>query len=61
MPKAVDVISIAMLLAAAAAFTLGIRALTDRQDLASLYWLIVGALLLRAATDMLRPKSGARG
>jgi hypothetical protein len=60
MPKVIDVISIAMLLAAAGAFTLGIRALADRQDLVSLYWLVVGALVLRASTDMLRPKPGSR-
>jgi hypothetical protein len=49
-----------MLLFAAAAFALGVRALGEREDLAALYWLAVGALVLRSATDMLRPKSGAR-
>jgi hypothetical protein len=60
MPKVIDVISILMLVGAAIAFTLGIRALGDRQDLGALYWLVVGALVLRSATDMLRPKPGAR-
>jgi hypothetical protein len=60
MPRAIDVISVAMLLFAAAAFALGVRALGEREDLAALYWLAIGALVLRSATDMLRPKSGAR-
>jgi hypothetical protein len=60
MPRAIDVISVLMLLFAAVAFALGVRALGEREDLAALYWLAVGALVLRSATDMLRPKSGAR-
>ncbi|MCA9596914.1 MAG: hypothetical protein KC776_26550 [Myxococcales bacterium] len=58
--KIIDVATIALLLASAGAFAAGVYALGDRHDLAALYWLVVGALVLRAATDMLRPKSGAR-
>jgi hypothetical protein len=60
MRKIVDVVSIVLLCAAAFAFSLGVRALGDERDLASLYWLVAGALLLRASTDLLRPKPDGR-
>ena len=60
MPKLIDVLCVVLLLAAAGAFALGVYALGDRRDLSALYWLAVGGLVLRSATDMLRPKSGAR-
>jgi hypothetical protein len=49
-----------LLAAAAVAFGLGIHSLGARHDLAALYWLVIGALVLRAATDLLRPKSSSR-
>lgn len=55
MVKAVDVLSIALLLAAACAFAVGVHALGQARDLAALYWLAVGGLVLKAATDILRP------
>jgi hypothetical protein len=58
--RAVDVISVLLLVAAAGAFAVGVSALGDRRDLDSLYWLVVGGLTLRAATDMLRPKGASR-
>ncbi len=58
--RAVDLISIVLLLAAAGAFAFGVHALGDRRDLDALYWLALGALVLRASTDILRPKAGAR-
>jgi hypothetical protein len=58
--RAIDVVSVILLLGSAAAFTLGVRALGDRNDLESLYWLVIGALALRSATDMLRPKGASR-
>lgn len=60
MARAVDVISVVLLVAAAAAFTMGVSSLGDRRDLDALYWLVVGGLTLRAATDMLRPKGASR-
>ena len=60
MPKLIDVICIVLLLLAAGAFALGVFALGDRRDLSALYWLAIGGLVLRSATDMLRPKTGAR-
>ena len=58
--KVVDILSILILALAGGAFTLGIRALADARDLQALYWLVVGGLLLRAAVDMLQPRSGGR-
>lgn len=60
MRKTVDFLSVALLAAAAVAFSVGVRALGDERDLASLYWLIAGALLLRSSTDLLRPKPDGR-
>jgi len=56
MSRVVDILSVALLAFAALAFTLGVKALGDERDLAALYWLVAGALLLRSATDILRPK-----
>ena len=60
MTRAIDVISILLLSASAGAFAMGVSALGDRRDLDSLYWLVVGALTLRSATDLLRPKGSSR-
>ncbi|HEX4336379.1 MAG TPA: hypothetical protein VH062_10730 [Polyangiaceae bacterium] len=60
MRKIIDALSILLLLGGAAAFALGVRALGDERDLASLYWLVAGALLLRSSTDLLRPKPESR-
>ncbi len=60
MGRAVDIVSILLLLGAGVAFTLGIYALGDQRDLQALYWLVVGGLLLRSAVDALRPKTGSR-
>lgn len=60
MARAVDIVSVLLLLGSAVAFALGVRALGVRNDLESLYWLAVGAVALRSATDMLRPKGASR-
>ena len=60
MGRAVDVVSILLLMGAGVTFTLGVRALGDQRDLVALYWLVVGALLLRSAVDTLRPRTGSR-
>jgi hypothetical protein len=60
MARIVDILSIALMIAAGIAFTVGVAALGEARDLAALYWLAVGGLLLRAATDILRPRSGDR-
>jgi len=60
MGKLVDAFSIGLLALSAVAFALGVRALGDERDLLALYWLVAGALLLRSATDLLRPKPDHR-
>jgi hypothetical protein len=60
MRRVVDALSILLLAGAAVAFSLGVRALGDQRDLACLYWLVAGALLLRSSTDLLRPKPEGR-
>ena len=57
MGRVADVVNILLFVAACVAFAFGIFALGDRRDLAALYWLVVGGLALKGATDMLRPKS----
>jgi hypothetical protein len=56
MVRAIDVLSIVLMLLSIAAFALGVSALSERQDLTALYWLIVGGLLVKAASDMVRPR-----
>ncbi len=60
MNRIVDLLAIAFLIGAVVCFALGMTALADRKDLNALYWLVVGGLVLRAATDMLRPKASSR-
>jgi hypothetical protein len=60
MGKLANVVNLVLFVAACASFVLGIYALGDRRDLQALYWLIVGGLALKGATDMLRPRSPSR-
>ena len=59
MNRAVDILSVVLLGAAGAAFASGVFSLGEQHDLHALYWLVVGALLLKAAVDMLRPSRSA--
>jgi hypothetical protein len=56
--RALDLIACLLVLGGGVAFTRGVQALGERRDLVAVYLLIVGALCLKAATDMLRPKAG---
>ena len=58
MARALDLISCILVLAAGLAFARGVQALGDRKDLVAVYLLVVGALCLKSATDLLRPKAG---
>ena len=58
MARFVDGLSILLLLVACAAFVLGLRALSDKEDLRALYELAVGALALKGSVDLLRPRGG---
>ncbi len=57
--RAIDAFAVVLLFAAAAAFGIGIFALGQRDDFKALYLLIVGALSLRASTELLRPRGGS--
>ena len=56
MGRAIDWLAVALLLAAAFAVALGVRALEREEDRYAIYWLVVGALSLKGATDLLRPR-----
>ena len=60
MGRAVDIVSILLLLGAGVTFALGVHALGSQRDLQAVYWLVVGALLLRSSVDALRPRAGSR-
>ncbi|MEO8900575.1 MAG: hypothetical protein ABI488_02980 [Polyangiaceae bacterium] len=60
MSKVIDALSILLVLAASLAFAVGVSALSERRDLAALYWLAIGGLVLRSAVELLRPKSSSR-
>jgi hypothetical protein len=51
----IDVLAVALLVAAAAAFVLGEAALARAADLHAIYWLVVGIASLRAAVQVARP------
>lgn len=58
--RVADFVSVALLVFALFAFLAGVYTLGEKQELYSVYWLLVGALSLRAATNVLRPRGGAR-
>jgi hypothetical protein len=60
MSKLANAVNVVLFAAACVAFALGVQALGDRRDLQALYWLVVGGLALKGATDMLRPRSPTR-
>lgn len=53
-----DLVSCLLVAAGGLAFVRGVQALGERKDLMALYLLVVGGLCLKAATELLRPKSG---
>lgn len=55
----VDVLGIALLVAAAIAFVLGESALARAEDLTAVYWLAVGVVSLRASVQVARPGKAA--
>jgi hypothetical protein len=59
MSRAIDVFAIVLLAGSAVAFAFGVYALGDQQDFKALYLLVVGGLSLKAATEILRPRSSA--
>jgi hypothetical protein len=55
----VDVLAVALVIAAGASFVLGETALARAEDLRALYWLAVGVVSLRAAVQVARPGAKA--
>jgi hypothetical protein len=60
MGRVANAVNLLLFVAACASFALGLYALGDRRDLQAIYWLIVGGISLKAATDMLRPRTSGR-
>jgi len=60
MGRVANAVNLLLFVAACASFALGLYALGDRRDLQAIYWLIVGGISLKAATDMLRPRASGR-
>lgn len=58
MSKVVDILAVLLLAASACAFAVGVHAIAAQEDFKALYLLVVGALALRASTEILRPRGG---
>lgn len=56
MSRFVDALAVTLLLLAAFVMLLGILALADGKDLTAVYWAGVGAVLLKASVEVLRPQ-----
>lgn len=56
MNRLVDVLAVVLLLLAAFVMVLGVLALADGKDLTAVYWAAVGAVLLKASVEVLRPQ-----
>ncbi|AKU97184.1 hypothetical protein AKJ09_03848 [Labilithrix luteola] len=53
--QVLDVLAVLLVLGAAAAFTFGALALTRSNDVEALYFLVIGAVALRAGVQIVRP------
>jgi hypothetical protein len=56
--RVLDLIACLLVVGGGLSFACGVQALGERKDLVAVYLLLVGALCLKAATDLLRPKAG---
>ncbi len=57
--RAIDTLAILLVLVAAGSFGMGLHALGQHEDFRAVYMLVIGALALRASTEILRPRGGA--
>ncbi|HMJ13136.1 MAG TPA: hypothetical protein VK524_17065 [Polyangiaceae bacterium] len=57
MSRAFDIIGIGLLLCGISALAAAIYTLGNGRDLAALYWMLVGALVLRTGSNLVRPKT----
>jgi hypothetical protein len=55
MSRLLDVMAIALFVLATVAVVWGILALSDGNDLHALYWTALGAVFLKAGSELLRP------
>lgn len=51
----VNILTVALVLAAGISLAVGIMAIGDEQDVQAFYWLALGALLLKSGVEMVRP------
>ena len=59
MSRLIDILAIALLIAAIAAFAFGLVSLDAQEDFRALYLLLVGGAALRGATEILRPRGSS--
>jgi len=57
--RALDIVAVLLLLAAAVAFGFGLRALGSHEDFEAIYLLLIGGFALRASTEILRPRGSS--
>lgn len=57
MGRALDILALVLLSTAIGALVLGIYVMGNRDDIAALFCFACGAVLLRSAVDLLRPRS----
>jgi hypothetical protein len=55
--RVANAVNLVLFIFACVAFGFGIHALGSRKDLHAIYYLLMGGLALKAAVDMLRPRS----
>jgi len=60
MSRIANAVNLLLFIAACVSFALGLHALGDRRDLQAIYFLLVGGIALRSATEMLRPRASGR-
>lgn len=60
MSRVANVVNLTLFAGACVSFALGLHALGDRRDLQAIYFLVMGGIALRAATEMLRPRASGR-
>ncbi len=57
MGSVLDILALVLLVVAIGTFVLGIYVMGNRDDIAALFCFACGAVLLRSAVDLLRPRS----
>jgi len=55
MGRLIETLSVALFVASAGAFARGVAELSDERDFQAVYWIVLGAILLKGSIDLLRP------